>query len=270
MNPAIIHGLSINQLEWQPDFKASQDDSGLWIGSMSFMCRKSDVGKKIPTKGTKCPAEGFGFMTSESSSVEDIKGDLYKVTVTFAGSNGTSETGDDEEEIGTEEMTLTTSNVSLLYHPRYRDLSEGIKEDLRAIRDGQLQLIVPTEGLSQPISSLRFKYANIKKTSQIVILEDERAVECALKLLGGIHEYLRADQIYRYTFSSKFPVSSSKLNVVGKITSNPYYKGSVGNGRNWLFTGCNSVQRGNAYTITYEWRLSDFGGWDSKIYSAQV
>ena len=263
---AEIKGLNIGRIQWNPTFNATRDDKGLWTGSMTFDCRKSDIASKVPARGSSCPAEGFGFMKSEGISVKDRKGDLYTVEVSFTGSDNSASFDDDEEvDGGTSELIISTSPTSLFFHPRYRNIDREIITYLKALRDGQLELLKLTG--EDPVTMIELKQVNRKNEGRGIVIEDEMAIELALKLLKGIHEYLRAEQIFRYTISSTEKISANKLNAVGKKTINPYFKGTLSNSRDWLFTGINSAQRGEVYTYSFEWRLSDFGGWDDDIYN---
>lgn len=258
-----IHGLDVREIQWQPDFSASQDENGLWRGTQSFICRKSDVGTVIPAKGTPCPADGFGFMGSESSNVADLKGDLYRITVSFVGANDEYQNDDNPEDSnGTNELVVSTSARSILYHPRYRNVSANEKQTLKLLLEGQLD---PIDSVSGTPVSIRYRDANVTNAVEIRKLTSAKAVECALKIMRGITEYVAAEQIFRRTEVSTTQVPAAKLNAVGKITTNPYAP-AVADDRNWLYVGVNSVQEGNSYTHTFEWRLSDFGGWDTDLY----
>ena len=259
----IIHNLGNREIKWQPDFSATQDTDGKWEATHSFGCRTQDVVLVLPTKGSSCTMQGFQFMGYDSCTVKNIKGGFSLVTCKYVGSTATYDDEEPDVDAGSNEMSISTSTWSILYNPRYRNISDEDKQTLKFFLEGQLEF-VDSVG-ENPYTEMSFKYRNIANTFKTVKLTDAKAIECATKINNGITDYIHAEQIFRHTEISNSPAPTSKMNAVGKITNNPYAP-AVTDGRNWLYTGFNQTESGGAYTITFEWRLSDYGGWDEDLY----
>lgn len=254
-----IYGVRPGSLQWADDFTATQDNKGKWDASVSFFCRIEDAVRLKPVKGAACAEPGFGFLGFDSCTVANESGGLARVTCKYVGGE-TDEPDfgfDDDTDLGARsELAVSTSEEPIETHPKYAELSEGDKINIQHLKAGRMK---GTATAGEYL--LTEDNANAKK----ITFEDPLAAELAGFIAKGLTSYLVAQQIYRYSYTSRSNVGASVLNKVGKITS---ARGapSVGGGRNWLFVGASSQSEGSAYNISLEFRLSGPGGWQEEIY----
>jgi hypothetical protein len=269
---------------WQPDFRAEVSKENLWTATHSFLCHIADAPQLIPQKGAFCQEEGFQFLNYASCSVENIEGDLARVTCSYSGKQPNESGGDDPEEPDDQflaenyEMNVSVSEEPIESHPRYKDISELDRDYLAGIREGR---IVQVRNSSSEVVENTYYDKSQGIVASAYLFTDEKAAELANKLASGIFSYQVPKQIWRETRTvaldedGNVPNSlniPAKLNRVGYISTPnkaPQLNAGVGiNKRNYLFTGMNlSIDKAtNTATISYEFQVSGPGGWDEDLY----
>ena len=89
-------------------------------------------------------------------------------------------------------------------------------------------------------------------------------------IFASIEDFLACTEVTWRGTTTILPVQGfGGMQTAGKIAipQGPIPAVPVGNSNyNWLDMGCNGSQRGNAFTLSHEWRLSGPRGWNAVIY----
>lgn len=239
------------------DFTATRDEKGQWKGSESFICRVEDILTLIPPQYDPCTFPGFTFLLCDSVKVDNWEGNLMMVTINYAG-NSVSGDFDFDAADPTKlqyELAISLSEENLWEHPNYTDgnVPQAEMELIIDVHDKTLKRKTP--GL----------YVFIDVNGNEFTITTDPGKELVDFITRGTDSYLKAEQVWRCHFTDNNLPDADILNAVGKITS---AKGApvIADNRNWLFNGAQVQQNGKVFDITYEWILSDRGGWIDKIY----
>lgn len=253
-----IYGVQVGDFTWNPDFSATKNDKSMWSGSESFTCRLEDVSTLLPANNTPCTLDGWEFLLFTGCTVNNIEGGLATVTCSYGGTEEDASDFGDINDSATYEMGITTSEEPIESHNRYKDVDPGELQIIQNLKNGSVKQVKDTPYNFIPTS-------DHEKAEKFVITSDLGKELCD-KIQRGIESYLNAVQIWRVSFVSNTMPSAAILNAVGKITSAVGAPALAG-GRNWLFIGCNMNQKDRVYNVSYEWQLSDDGGWDADLYT---
>jgi hypothetical protein len=265
--PATKFGLPQGNITWNPDFTATQDDKGVWTGSVTFTCNYSDIPRLLPELRSPCQEAGWNFMQLVGITVNNNEGDTGTVSCKYSGTVSPDyEFGDEEDpDITTltdsSNMSSTVEETPIEQHPKYKDVTDKDKQLMQELKNGRFK-----RAEVQPEDARLFETRVDDEGVEQIEFTDELAIELADFISSGVLTYLNATPIYTYTYPSPKQPTASVLNKVGKIEPNPKGAPSVTEGRNWLMTALNFDYDGVIYTISGEFRLSGKGGWDERIY----
>jgi hypothetical protein len=265
-------GLPQGSLTFNPDFKATKDDKGLWTGSITFTCRMEDVTNLLPENGSPCQEAGFNFMQLIGLDVANNEGGTATVTCKYSGTVSPDYGFDEDDDANipyTSSLSVATSEEPIETHPRYRTGDNALSSEERVlVSDFKASRLKVNEVNDETgvVTSLitRIDDAEIG----IVTVDNPLLQELLGKILKGIVSYVEPRPVYRYNITQKNPPTSSQLNAVGKI-GNAQKAPPIGEGRNWLLLAVNYDFDGTVYNISYEWNLSGVGGWDEDLYGEQ-
>lgn len=266
--PATIKGLPLGSITWNPDFRATLDDEGVWTGSVSFTCRYADIPNLLPYKGSPCQEAGWYFMALNGIEVSNNEGDTGVVTCKYKGSVTPDYGFDDQETDKAELEAIASSNISssvnetpIEQHPKYIDVSTEDKQLMQELKNGRFK-----RSKTQPEDGAVYESKVDDIGVQIIKFTDPLAIELSNFISKGVLTYLDPTVIYSVTFGQKKQPRGSEIGEVGKIYSTPLNAPNVPAGRDWLMTAMNYQQDGKIYKITAEFRLSGEGGWEPLIY----
>lgn len=268
-NPATIKGLPLGSIIWNPDFKATLNEEGLWTGSVSFTCNYRDIPRILPALKSPCQEAGWAFMRLRSIDVSNNEGDTGVVTCSYSGSVTPDYQFGDDEDSGVDDttssssMTCSVTESPIEQHPKYKDVPTADKELMQELKNGRFKL-----SKTQPEEGAVYESKVDDIGVQVIKFTDELSVELAGLISDGILTYLESTPIYRYTYTSTNKPSATALNKVGKIYTNPKGAPAVSGGRNWLMTSLNyDESAADTYVFTGEFRLSGVDGWNALIYA---
>ncbi len=243
------------------DFTTTRDEKGEWKGSESFICRVEDILTLIPPQYDPCTFPGFEFLLCDSVKIDNWEGNLMMVTINYAGNQvgGTTDYENAPPERLQYELSISLAEENLWEHPNYTygKVPQAEMEIIIDVHDSLLKRKTPGE------------YIFIDANSTQFTITTDPGKELVDFITRGIDTYLKAEQVWRVHFVDNNLPTNNILNNVGKIKQ---AKGAptISDNRNWLFNGVQCQQAGKIFNTTYEWILSDRGGWIPEIYQDQT
>lgn len=261
---ATIFGLPQGNITWNPDFKASLDDKGLWTGSNSFTCRLHNLTQLIPDLGASCQEPGFDFMYMIGADVSNNEGDTAVVSCRYSGtvSPDYEFDGDNPNLKKTFSMAISVSEEPIETHPRYDELTADQRNIVQQFKAGRYKIYKTVDGVITKVIS-RVDDLNV---GSFDIAASEPLTDLVTKINKGFISYLVPNQVFRVSYTQNSKPPAALLNMTGYI-KNAEDAPTVGDGRNWLLIGVNYSSESGVYSITEEYQLSGPGGWNTEIYT---
>lgn len=201
--------------------------------------------------------DGGGRGTRVVCEVERLAAGLAELTVTheyFGLADGEEDSGGDTGGTGgaTEGETYTMSStlvqVSILAHPKFKDIGETELRALKAMIDGHDEKEIFEEGgLAIPLKDF------ISSPAALVAMDYIRR---------GVFYYLEpsVEATARWKGSS----NSYTVGEIVEVAPGGFQSGAE---RNWICTGAGKERSGGVTYSTASFRLSAKGGWDRYLYA---
>lgn len=260
-------GLPVGNLTFNPDFKATRDDKGLWTGSITFTCRMEDLTNLLPADGSPCQENGFSFMSLIGLDVANNEGGTATVTCKYSGTVSPDYGFDDDDNIPfTSSLSVATSEEPVETHPRYTTGEGALTSEERVLVSDFKASRLKVNAVDEQNGLVTSLITRIDDSDIGIITVDNPLLQELLgKILKGIVSYIAPRPVYRYNITQTSPPPSTQLNAVGTV-GNAQKAPAIDGGRNWLLMAVNYDFDGTVYNISYEWNLSGIGGWDEDLY----
>jgi hypothetical protein len=266
---ATITGMS-TQPAPQPGFNARRSENGGWIAQHEFAIRAVDfdliesqfaVGTVLSSLDPSIPFV-FSFLRISDVQFSRAEGDLIFISVTATGTNITGDADGviSEQALPTYSLAGTIADFPLTEHPKYEELTTSERVALALVLQGDA---IYREN-DQTIGNYQESSGQWMPIPNITLGTD--AIEFARRFAKGVVNYQRPQITWTASYESTTQISSAQLNAIGKITSVLGPAPTPSGSRNWMLTNATSSQNGELYRITFEWTLSEKGGYDEFIY----
>jgi len=274
-----IFGLGFSDVDPQPGFTATQDETGGWVGNHKFAIRRtawanaSIRGQFI--KGVSITALDSGlasywsFLKVVTRTVDSEEGDFTMVSVTLSGAEGVTfgEDGglaDDTEP--TYRLSGQLQDAPLSLHPKWAALSDIEKAGLSLLIRGQAEYDLPTFKVGQYSAEDSVFYAIKDSSGAEIVMTAANAKAFALRIARGETTYLRPVITWTESTQGQTGLTNTQLNALGNITTPRGSPPEAAGTRDWMFTNAFQETRGELVTTDLEWTLSEKGGHDSFLY----
>lgn len=281
---SLIQYISARQVIPQADFEASVDDNGLWTGSQSFIIQKGllddpsvrmefGIGRPITELDPHADSV-WNFLRIRRIQPSTEVGGWTRVYVHLQGfSVGSAEAGQggqpaDDEVFVTYSMRGETSDAPLVDHPKFKALPISDQILLGRLAEGFY-----TWGISNPDADIgdwvfELQYTDGREGDAEELTNNADTRQFANRIASGMTTYRRGGFTWAKRWSSKTPLTSTQLNLLGKISNPPGPAPSPGNGRTYLLVSAGFEMAGNeavdpTYTNEIVFELSDNGGHDT-------
>ncbi|MFC7335750.1 hypothetical protein ACFQY0_01070 [Haloferula chungangensis] len=269
-------GLTSSSFIPQSDFTAQQNEGGRWTATQSFLVLQSamDVftGQQRLMPGVAATAldpdlpDFYQFLKFQSFEIRHMEAGWATIDANYVGFWSAGYGGDSDELPTTYTLGGSIEEESILSHPKVVALSSGERQLLAAIADGTVEWDAGESKLGTRNQDTG-EFVQWDEVAQVIVSPD--AVFAADRLSEGVVSY----KIPRFSWTmqeeSTSPISTSRVNNLGKI-DNPEGDPIEPNGsRNWMLVAADSVQNGTSgavYSNTLTWLLSDRDGWDNFLY----
>ncbi|MGJ8677229.1 MAG: hypothetical protein ACSHX0_06910 [Akkermansiaceae bacterium] len=225
------------------EFTLTRDERGFWSGTQVYYCYKDKLATLVPQNLSVHP--DYNFIWVEGVDVKGEEAGWLKLEVKYAGTTSNDDNSEDSEP--TYSLDLALSEEPLETHERYNELSpEDIQEAVNQARNPK------TDDEGKPVEVDISQWDDLK---------------------SELYDYLRKGfESYRdpkVTWSVDWVSTAlpSGLSDIGQISSPDGNPPNSGGGRNWLFVGLRTRQRGRVFENSAVWELSGRGGWNADIYS---
>jgi len=259
-----IKNLNRNDFIWNPTFNAKIDSKGKWTGSESFTCRMKDVTRILPTLGSACQMEGFGFLLASDVSIQNIEGDLAEVTIGYGGFQDNNFTFNENNLNNyTYDLQIQSSEDNIKSFVDFTETGAVTNEEKILINNFDIGAFVQIP-VSEGGNGYKLCAAGDSTYSSVGEVTSVEAKKLMDYIANGVLNYYNPKQVWRVSYTTRSRPSGSDLNDVGKI-GDPRGAPSVTD-RDWLFLGLSVSENEKIFTITEEWLLSGRGGWDAKLY----
>lgn len=273
-----IKGLGFSDIEPQPGFTATQDETGGWTGSHKFAIRRTAWAnasvrgqfiKGVSITGLDSGLAGYwSFLKVVTRTVDSEEGDFTMVSVTLSGAEGATY-GEDgglaEDTEPTYRLSGQLQDAPLSLHPKWAALSEGEKEYLGWMITGQANLfpgttsyIVRSFELPEDVSGPTLPPAQLEVT--------EDSLEFATRIARGETTYSRPVLTWTESTQGQTGLSNAQLNLLGNISTPRGSPPEASGTRDWMLTSAFQETRGELVTTDLEWTLSEKGGHDNFLY----
>lgn len=273
-----IRGLGFSDIEPQPGFTATQDETGGWTGNHKFAIRRTAWGNASVRgqfiKGVSITALDSGltsywsFLKVVTRTVDSEEGDFTMVSVTLSGAEGATY-GEDgglaEDTEPTYRLSGQLQDAPMSLHPKWAALSEGEKEYLGWMITGQANLfpgttsyIVRSFDLPEDVSGPTLPPAQLEVTGD--------SLEFATRIARGETTYSRPVLTWTESTQGQTGLSNAQLNLLGNISTPRGSPPEASGTRDWMLTSAFQETRGELVTTDLEWTLSEKGGHDNFLY----
>lgn len=273
-----IFGIGSSDIFPQPGFTATQSENGGWVGKHSFAVRRtawnSSFVRSQFVNGTSITtldpdlSSFFAFMVVSKVEVTSEEGDFIIVGTECAGGAAT-QFGD--EGLGTGSQPTYTLNGSLREapfseHPKWKALTDEQKTALGHVING----ILVYDDDSGKISRINDNAASSDEFFDPFLPYDSiitgDAQEFAKRIAKGDTTYDRPVITWTESTQGNSPLTATQLNKLSKIATPRGNPPEPGGTRNWRLTSAYQEERGDLYSTSLEWTLSEDGGHDSFLY----
>jgi hypothetical protein len=274
-----IKGLGFSDIEPQPGFTATQDETGGWTGSHKFAIRRtawanaSVRGQFI--KGVSITALDSGlasywsFLKVVTRTVDSEEGDFTMVSVTFSGAEGATY-GEDgglaEDTEPTYRLSGQLQDAPMSLHPKWAALSDIEKAGLGLLIRGQAEYDLPTFKVGQFSIEDQTFYAIKDSDGTEIVMDAADAKEFALRIARGDTTYLRPVLTWTESTQGQTGLTNAQLNLLGNIATPRGSPPEAAGTRDWQLTSAFQETRGELTTTDLEWTLSEKGGHDDFLY----
>ena len=224
----------------------TRDDRGLWSGSQVYYCPKERLAELAPAHRSVHP--DYPWLTLETLRVTGEEGRWLRLDASYAGVlNFTTDDGDADEG-ATYSLDITLSEEPLETHPRYADLAAD-----------EVQVAVSLA-----------RNPSMDENNQPVQPDTSEWPELQLELYDFVRTGFESYRDGKVTWTRNWVSDErpSNLNEVGDIYEPRGNPPAVAAGRNWLFVGLRSLERGGVFENSEVGELSGRGGWNEVIYSS--
>jgi hypothetical protein len=265
---ATIFGFSPLEMKPQPGLSITRSESGGYTATHEIIIKASDFADLAPNfvRGAllsgvdpNVPSPFDEFLKIDTVTFVRTDGDLYTFSVTATG--GTAQFENDELAPGVEPTYTLTGQLSdapFSDHILWQPLSSSDKTLLGMLIGGELTFDI----------TLDILYLNNEANAQVAYIEQltsPDAIEFAERIQQGKTTYQKA--VYTWTEQTEGAQMLEGLGDLGRIAEvrgNP--PTPLGTARDWMLTSVSQSQSGELYRTSFEWTLSDRGGWDDFLY----
>jgi hypothetical protein len=272
-----FQGIQHNTIYPQPDFVATQSDTGGWTATQSFyLTRKTwdnheyrllfARGNSIVLIDPNTEAYHAFLRVATINPVYE-EGNIVRVNVNFSGATF-GQYSDDQLGAGSQTVYRLEGNISeapLSEHPKWKALPDNEKSTLGRLIDGSAVYIydADTAGWYAAIPGTGQKPAALPGGAQLVSAD---AMEFGKLIAQGQTSYRFPTVTWTESAQGTSPMTSSQLNKLGKI-SNPRGGPPEASGtRDWMLVSASQEQYGDLYQTNISWELSDKDGWNAFLY----
>jgi hypothetical protein len=226
-------------------FEATSDRRGLWKGWQEFSCQKDRVGVLLPYIGSSW--ELFPFMAVTDRQIVGTEGGMCRVRVNYEGANTGGGAGGGGGPVEVYSLRVTLSEEPITTHPRYDDL-----DDADIVEAYELATNPPRE----------------KDGKSLKEIDTSGWDPLKIELFEDVQKGIEAYRDPKVSWVKKWVDDQlpTNLNDIGEISTPEGDPPTVAAGRNWLFTGLQSDERGGVYELEATWELSGKGGWNTRYY----
>jgi len=280
-----IKGITSSDITANPDFTASQNENGGWTATQTFTVIKGGLNNATLRQAV---ASGVGLPTLDPESdpyfkflkvsrivtIRNVPGGLTLISIEFTGfglsayNNTAAADGEIEMPQPTFHLRGVLEEVPITRHPKWDELTDDEKYALGELLTTDLS---PNADFTKVgvVDFLGFGLAVRNESDEEIVLAGD-AIEFCKRIGAGETTYKLSTFEYTVRWESDTPVSTSDLNDLGNIVSNP--RGNPPKpqtGREWLMTGANFDQRGAKdarYSNEITYLLSDRNGHDEFLY----
>jgi len=280
MDQATKYNIDSTMFVPQANFSARSNDNFAWTASQDYKVSTDYLnGGAAYTQlraGTQCTAldnsipSFWSFLRLQNWDLRREEGGVSVITVNFTG-YWSAESSSEESEESSETSTTyslngTLEEASILEHPKITELDGVEVALLNALVEGRAIWNIEDSKICKEDPD----------TGELTPWEEQKqritspdAIEAANRIAKGVYTYKRPSFIWSETVVGIFPLSSSKVNSLGKIDEPAGNPPTPTGNRNWMLISASSTQTGtkNA-TITKhrDWLLSEREGHDSFLY----
>jgi hypothetical protein len=266
---ATIHGFSANEMKPQPGLQITRSESGGFSATHEIIIKAEDFANLAPNfaRGAllydidpTIPPPFDELLTIDTISFTRTDGDLYVFNITATGAPAQFE--NDELAPGVEPTYTLTGQLS------DAPLSEHHLWILLTDLDKKILGLMLAEFYQYNILTGKVILINQDNTGWVDASEQlsgDVAKDFATRIQQGRTTYQKA--VYTWTETtegSQVLEGFADLGKIATVRGNP--PTPLGQGRDWMLTNLTQSQSGELYRTTFEWTLSDRGGWDDFLY----
>jgi len=256
MSLANLYNVPENTLRPGHALVITKDQEGKSNATMTFTCRKYDVGRPIIQslleKGTKIdllyPLIGteFNFLEVDAWTSRDMKGGYCEVDVTFIGYKE-GEDGEASEKNVTYTRNDSLSDESIFNHPKFLLLADDVREGIRAGSTNAARIV-----LNGALKYVRSWVGD----DYICFLDDVTDYPWwEYIVIRGNLTYQLPQSEWAKSATKAGSITNAQMEKFGLIDTPPGSP-SVRDGQVWLFTGATESttligDAPNSYTLTW-------------------